>query len=182
MLLRILLAGLMFSATALAQSDSQNINFDDKTDFSKIKTFRVREGMATTEKPEINNTLFLKNLGIAIREELLKKGLKETADKPDILVDYRVDGTEFSVVREGQPETRVPDVPGIRGGMVIRGMGPQPVRYSEGMLAIDVTLRESNLLVWQGIYRDQESKGSKLAQKLPADAKKLLSKYPPKKK
>jgi hypothetical protein len=31
------------------------------------------------------------------------------------------------------------------------------------------------------VYRDDESTGSKLVQKLPEDAKKLLARYPPKK-
>jgi hypothetical protein len=32
--------------------------------------------------------------------------------------------------------------------------------------------------VWRGVYRDDEQTGSKLVQKLPNDAKKLIERYP----
>jgi hypothetical protein len=46
---------------------------------------------------------------------------------------------------------------------------------------LDLVRRDPKLLIWEGIYHDDESNGSKLAQSLPSDVKKLLSKYPPKK-
>jgi hypothetical protein len=174
------LASCLILSAAVLLADTQHINVDEQTDFSKIKTFHIREGKANTQKPELNNPLFLKTLGAAIRTELQKKGLEETAANPDVFVDYRIDGTEISTVRGGERGISIP-LPGLRG-LGIPGTEPRPVRYSEGMLAIDITTREAKLLVWQGIYRDEESTGSKLAKKLPADAKKLLSKYPPKKK
>ena len=67
-------------------------------------------------------------------------------------------------------------------GVVIPGTGLQSERYTEGTLVIELTTREPNALVWRGLYRDEERNGSKLSQKLPGDAKKLLSSYPPKKK
>ena len=48
-------------------------------------------------------------------------------------------------------------------------------------MTLDLVRREPSLLVWEGIFHDIEDNGSKLAQKLPADVMKLLSKYPPKK-
>ena len=67
-------------------------------------------------------------------------------------------------------------------GYVLSGTGPQPVLYSEGTLIISMTTGQASRLVWYGTYRDEERSGPKVAQKLPGDAKKLLSEYPPKKK
>jgi hypothetical protein len=55
------------------------------------------------------------------------------------------------------------------------------VLYAQGTVTVDLIRREPKLLVWEGIYHDDEDNGSKLAQSLPSDVKKLLSKYPPKK-
>ena len=57
----------------------------------------------------------------------------------------------------------------IRGGVL----------YVKGTITVDLVQREPTLLVWEGIYHDNESNGSKLARKLPEDVKNLLAKYPP---
>jgi len=166
--------------SGLLLADDQSIDFDGSVDFSRIKTFAFREGKALTNEPEINNTLFLKRLSKVIRAGLKAKGLEETSHAPDMLVDYSVSGLEYSVVG-GTRGTRIPDAPGRRG-VVIEGTGPQPVRFSEGTLIVDLIMRNNNQLVWRGVYRDEENNPSRLAKKLPVDAGKLMSEYPPKKK
>jgi hypothetical protein len=52
-------------------------------------------------------------------------------------------------------------------GHVVEGTGPESVLSSEDTLVIDPTTNRSAVLVWRGAYRDQESSGSKIAQKLP---------------
>jgi hypothetical protein len=154
--------------------DEHSINFDEKIDFSKIKTFSVREGKSKNDRPELNNTLFLKRFGETIRGELQAKGLREVPDQPDIYVDYRIGGSEINTVERS---------PGIRvRGQVLAGTGPQSIRYPQGTLFIDLTARESNLLIWLAHYRDDEDNATRLSQRLPQDAKKLLSEYPPRKK
>ena len=59
-----------------------------------------------------------------------------------------------------------------------RGIGPQPVRFTEGTLVIDLVRPGGPNPVWRGVYRDEESTGSKLMLKLPEDAKKLIDRYP----
>jgi hypothetical protein len=78
-------------------------------------------------------------------------------------VDFRIVATELSTA--DQPSER------LRGGVL----------FVKGTVTVDLVRRDPKLLVWQGIYHDDESNGSKLAQRLPLDVKKLLSKYPPKK-
>jgi hypothetical protein len=181
MRLATLLTGVLLCSVMLI-ADEKTINFDEKTDFSRLKTFSIREAKSDSERPELNNPLFLKRLAESVRTELKGKGLEEISDKPDLFVDLRVDGADISFVTR-DPDTHIPGIgPGGRGGINIRGSGPHDVRYTQGTIDVGLTAREANLLVWQGIYRNDESNGSKLAQKLPSDAKKLIAQYPPKKK
>ena len=144
-------------------ADQHSIVFDDHTEFSKLKTFAIRDGKCDSTRPELNNPLYLKRIAETIRAALTAKGMKETADQPDLFVDYRIVGTEVSTA--DRPSER------LRGGVL----------YAQGSVTVDLVRRDPKLLVWEGIYHDDESNGSKLAQSLPSDVKKLLSKYPPKK-
>ena len=159
--LRVLLLVACFSGVVFA--DEHSIVFDEHADFSKFTTFAIRDGKCDSTRPELNNPLYLKKLAETIRVALTAKGMKETADHPDIFVDYRVVGTEVSTA--DRPSER------LRGGVL----------YAQGTVTVDIIRREPKLLVWEGIYHDDEDNGSKLAQSLPSDVKKMLSKYPPKK-
>jgi hypothetical protein len=144
-------------------ADEHSIVFDEHVDFSKLTTFAMRDGKCDSSRPELNNSLYLTKLAETIRDALTAKGMMETADHPDIFVDYRVVGTEVSTA--DRPSER------RRGGVLI----------AQGTVTVDLVRREPKLLVWEGIYHDEEDNGSRLAQSLPSDLKKLLSKYPPKK-
>lgn len=143
-------------------ADTHHIEVDDKADFSAFKTFVVRDGLATSRRAEINNTLLLTKIQDAIRTGLSAKGLHETPDRPDLIVT-------FNLAEQGQR------------GVVGRGIrNSQVVTTSEGTLVIEMTSGDN--LVWHGTYTDGEGDAAKLAQRLPDDAKKLISEYPPKKK
>jgi hypothetical protein len=43
---------------------------------------------------------------------------------------------------------------------------------------IDIFTRDGPAPIWRGVYQDDERTGSKLVNKLPEDARKLLAKYP----
>jgi hypothetical protein len=149
------------SATLVA--DDHSVTFDEHTDFSKLRTFAIRNVKCDSTRPELNNPLYFKKIADTIRTALTAKGLKEISDRPYLFVDYHIYGTELSTT--DQPSRR------LRGGYL----------YAEGSVTVDLVRREPSLLVWEGIFRDTEDNGSKLAQKLPKDVKKLLAKYPPKK-
>ena len=169
------------SAIAFADDES-NINVDATFDFSKVATFAIRPGRIDSQKPELNNRLFLQKIDAAIRAAVVAKGLKEVVDRPDVVVSFSVASMDYSVTG-GQRGTRTPDGPrgsGIRGE-VIPGTGPIPELFTEGTLVIDMTVGQTGALVWRGTYRDEERSGPRLARNLPEDATKLLSKYPPRK-
>jgi hypothetical protein len=152
-----LLMGTMLWA-APAFSDHHNVNFDHHADFTKLKTFAMREGKGDSYQPELNNGLVVKKIADAIRAQLISKGLKETFNGPDVLVDFSITGEDFNEQRGG------------------------PVTQSEGTLVIDLVKRESSALIWRSVYRDSESNAAKVAQNLPNDVKKSLSPYPPRQK
>jgi hypothetical protein len=147
------LAVLMLTVPLFA--DHQHVVFDDKTDFSGLKTFVIREGRATTTRPELNNTLLFKKVEDAIRSQLSAKGLSESQNHPDVSVDFSLG--------EDRPS------------------GPS-VTFHQGTLVIELTKPDDRSLVWHGVYTDENSSPGKFAEKLPADVKKILSDYPPKKK
>jgi hypothetical protein len=166
------------SGTPPLSASGHSIDFDHQTNFSVFKTFLIHDGSVDTPRPELNNPLFVKMMADAIRDELIGKGLKETADRPDVIVDDRMTVADVSTV-EGRRGMFVP--PGQRErGVYIPAAGPTPVRYVHGTLVIDLTTPGNNLLVWRGTFQDDVSNGSTLARELPGDVKTLTSDYPPK--
>ena len=166
--------------SALLFADDRNVDFDSQVDFSKIKTFKIRDGKVDSSRPELNNSLVLSKIKDAIRAALTSRGLKETSDRPDVSVDFNVSDTEFSVGPFGVARPIGPSRG--RGGAGRDPQSTDPVAFIEGSLVIDLNAGEPGTLIWRGVYRDNEKNNTKFAQKLPDDARKLLSEYPPKKK
>jgi uncharacterized protein DUF4136 len=164
----------VISVCALAGSvlvaDEFSIDFDQRVDFSKFRTFTFREATVDSPRPELDNPLFIKDLGAAIRAALTSKRLVETANNPDFFVDYRITGDDFSQQRRGNSDPR----------LGIPFSGPYSVRYTQGVLVIDLARPGDPTPIWRGRYRDDERTGAKLVVRLPEDAKKLIAKFPPK--
>jgi len=136
-------------------TDRQHVVADDKVDFSALKSFAIREGRATTTRPELSNKLIFQNIANAIRRQLSAKGLTESPDRPDVVVGFTI-GND-------------------------RPNGPS-VTFDQGTLVIDITTRAGNNTIWHGVYTDDKSSPAKVAEKLPRGVEKLLAEYPPKKK
>jgi hypothetical protein len=153
---------LLLLVAPLAAFDKR-IEVDPTTDFSVLRTFALRAGVASSRNPEINNALTLKRVEEMIRATLLSRGMTETPDPGADLV------VTFSVTEGGQ---RGAPPPGQRGA----------VRLSAGTMIIDMTRRDTTRLVWRGIYSDAANRPATLADRLPGQAKQLLKDFPPKKK
>ena len=178
-MLRWLLAAVIVAPFALPVSAGSDISFAAGTDFRSLRTFAIREGSVTSDKLEINNRLFRQRLESTIRAALLKKGLKEKPDKPDVWVTYSVrDKDVRGVERSGPTRSRGgPPVPDVS----LQGPPGNPVLYTEGVLVIDIT-SASNSLLWRGTLEDRVTTSPRLSKQLSEDAGKLLAKYPPGKK
>jgi Domain of unknown function (DUF4136) len=175
-----LIALVLFSAPLSA--DDHIVDFDIRFDFSKVRTFAIRAGKVNSARAELNNSLVIQNLTATIRTALTARGLKETTARPDVFVDFSVDGQDYSVGPFGRA-SRI-EGGGERGGRGRRGtVDPEssdPPGFSEAALVVDLLASQPELLIWRGVYRDNERNASKLTQKLPDDAKKLIAEYPPK--
>ena len=154
-------AGLVMASVALA-ADEMSVQVDPRANLAELRTFTIRHGTIGSERPELDNPLFEKKLRTTIRVALTGKGLKEVADNANVIVDFMLIGADFSTSQRG----------------LVRGAGPRPLRFTEGTLTIDLTRPGEANPVWRGVYRDDEQTGSRLQQKLPDDATKLLAKYP----
>jgi hypothetical protein len=160
---RVAIITLVCLATAVTPAaDEISVQIDPKADFSAFRTFSMRGARIDSPRPELANSLFEKKLRSAIRAALVERGLKAVDKDPDLNVDFAILGQDFNT--------------SVRGGM--RGMGPQPYRYTAGMLTIDMFRAGEDKPVFHGVYLDDEETGSKLVVRLPEDAKKLIDRYP----
>jgi hypothetical protein len=157
-------------ASAVLVADDHSVIFDEDVDFTAFKTFTMRNGRMTSDRPELNFPVVLEVLGGVIRKTLITKGLKEGDDRADLVVEYSVNAVDFSIGPFGRANQ-------MRGG---RGRGgASQADFTEATLVLDLKRRDPEALLWRGVYRDAEPEPGKLAELLPRDAATLLVQYPP---
>jgi hypothetical protein len=159
----------MLGATLSAFAQKIEIESDQATDFSRFKTFAIREGRLNSRNPSLNSDLIRKRLNADIRKYLEAKGLALIASGPsDLNVFYTL-----GAVRKTQVET-------YPAGW--RGWGTRVVRvpYTEGTLVIDLRDTSTRSLVWRAIARQDKSDAAKIEGKIDDMVKKSFDKYPPK--
>jgi hypothetical protein len=164
-----LLFGLLAAPGAFAQKVT--VEFDQAADFSKYKTFAIRDGQLNSKNPALNSELVKKRIEGDIQRYLMAKGLTEVSSGPsDLNVRYH-----FGAARKSEIETYP---------VGWYGMGTRVVRvpYSEGTLIIDLRDPATKSLVWRGIASEEKSDASKIEGKLDDMVKKSIDKYPPKQK
>lgn len=152
------------------RADEKDTDFDPQTNFTKFKTFTIRQGQVVAKSPELNSPLTRKKIEDSIRTQLIAKGLMEVPNRADLVVNFR-----FGAADKRQIEA----IPTGRWG---RGRRLETFKFTEGTLVINLMDPEGRDLVWRGVYRDDESNPGKISNKLPDDIKKLFSDFPPKKK
>jgi hypothetical protein len=159
---------LIFFAVAGAFAQKVTIEFDQTVDFSKYKTFAIRDGQLNSRNPALNSELVKKQINADIERDLTARGLEMVAGRSDLNVRYRF-GSARKVEIEQYP-----------AGW--RGLGIQVVRvpYTEGTLVIDLRDASVHALVWRAIASEEKSDPTKIATKLDSMVKKAFEKYPPK--
>src|SRR5215831_10789298 len=85
------------STALLAQKVTSE--FDDTVDFSKFKTFAVRDGQMNSPAPALNSELTKKRIMTAIERGLTAKGLTKAAGASDLNVFFTL-GSRGVVERE----------------------------------------------------------------------------------
>ena len=167
---RVLIAvGMCFVCSAGLFAQKVTSEFDDTIDFSKYKTFAVREGQIETTAPALNSDLTKKRVHTAIERALTAKGLTKAEGASDVNVFFTL-GTRDVIDRQEVPGgprglgTRVERVPAVRGNLVIGIRDPS-----------------TRSLVWRGIASDDKANPVDISKKLDDWVKKIVDKYPPKK-
>ena len=158
---------MLLTVGALAQKIQ--IEADQGADFSRFRTFTIREPRLNSKNPSLNNELVRKQLDTDIQRYLGAKGVTFVASGPvDLNVHYTlgaVSGSELEAYPAGW-----------------RGWGTRVVRvpFTEGTLVIDLRDPTTHSLVWRAIAREDQHDPSKIEGKLDDMVKKSFAKYPPK--
>ena len=155
--------------TQAAFAQKVTLEFDRGADFSKYKTFAIRDGRLNSKNPALNSDLVKKQIEADITRYLSSKGLEVTTGRSDLNVRYT-----FGAVRKAEVETYPAGWYGL-GTRVVR------VPYSEGTLVIDLRDPTTRSLVWRTIASEEKSDPTKIEGKLDDMVKKSVEKYPPKK-
>ena len=170
----------VFWCTVLALSvavvaDDQSVIFDEDLDFSTLRTFTMQSGRMVSERPELNFPATMTALGEAIRRTLVANGMKDVPDHADVTVEFSVNAVDYGIGPAGRANVIRPAPRGGRGGRV----NILEVAFTEATLVVDLKHGDPEVLVWRGVYHDTENEARKLAEALPTDAVKLLSRFPP---
>jgi hypothetical protein len=146
-----------------------SVEFDQSIDFSKYKTFAVRNGQLNSKEPALSSELTKKNIQTEIENALIAKGLTRVeTGASDLNVNFQF-GSAIRIERETYP-----------AGW--RGLRTRVVRTPENAGTIVINLRDpaTRSLVWRSVATETESDPAKLAGKLNDMVKKSIAKYPPK--
>jgi hypothetical protein len=166
-LMRVVILTLMAALSSFAQKIT--IEFDEAVDFSKYRTFAIRDGQLNSKNPALNSELVKKRIDADIERGLTARGMTKVSGPSDLNVRYR-----FGSARRAEIE-RYP------AGW--RGFGTRLVRvpYTEGTLVLDLRDPSTRSLVWRAIASEEKSEAVKIEGKLGDMVRKSVEKYPPKK-
>jgi hypothetical protein len=167
--MKLLIVGLLATSGLLAQKIETE--FDQSVDFSKFKTFAIRDGQLNSKNPSLNSELVRKRIDADITKFLKAKGLENAVEgRSDLNVRYTL-GASRGVQKEVYP-----------AGW--RGLGRRVVRtpYTEGTLVIDLRDPATKSLVWRAIAREDKTNAAQIEASLDDMVKKSIDKYPPKSK
>lgn len=180
-----ILFALLLMVAGIASAQDVRYNFDNKTDFSKFKTYKWVEIKDAQKVDDITD----KQIKDAIDSVLATKGLeKTTSDDADLYIGYQT-----AIGQEKQYtsfNTGWGYGPGWGGGWYGGGMnsstttGTTSTIYT-GQLALDMYDRNGHDLVWRGVASktiDTKAKPDKRQKNLNKAAAKMLKNYPPPKK
>src|SRR5260370_4272782 len=164
--MKTLTLGLFLALGVFAQKIE--IEFDQAVDFSKFKTFAIRNGQLHSKNPSISSERIKKRIEADLQQYLTAKGLTVATDGADLNVRYTLGAAR---------KTEVESYP---AGW--RGWGTRVVRvpYTEGTLVIDLRDPSTRSLVWRASAREEKSDASKIEGKLDDMVRKSIDKYPPK--
>src|SRR6204780_573310 len=91
---------LILLAAGGAWAQKITVEFDQAADFSKYKTFAIRDGQLNSKNPALNSELVKKQIDADIERYLTARGLEMTTGRSDLNVRY-----QFGSARKDEIET-----------------------------------------------------------------------------
>jgi hypothetical protein len=163
--MKVIAAALLLAAGTFAQKI--DMQFDQGVDFSKFKTFAIREATLNSKNPALNGELIRKRIDADIEKYLSAKGLEFAGTgKSDLNIRYTLGAARKAEV-EAYPA-------GWWGTRLVR------VPYTEGTLVINLRDPKTQSLVWRVIAQEEKSNAQQVEAKLDDMVKKAFERYPPK--
>jgi hypothetical protein len=180
---RVVFSIVLIGAVLLAvgcSSISVRHDFDTQADFTAYQTYAWLQQPTTAvgdaEAAQRTNTLLDKRIKRAVDAELAAKGMKPSAENPDLLVIYHTGlDRKVDVQDWGYSYPRYP-YGGWYGGQV------DVYEYDEGTLIVDLIDAESDQLVWRGTATkviDETASPEKREANLNEVVTRLFADYPP---
>lgn len=163
--MKLVALGLFFAPTIFAQKIE--MEFDRSVDFSKFKTFAIRDGRLNSKSPSLNSELVRKRIDADIVKFLEAKGLEFVVEGPSSLNVRYTMGTVREAKLEAYPA-------GWWGTRIVR------VPFTEGTLVLDFRDPSTKSLVWRAIARVEKNDPQSVEKKLDDMVRKSIDKYPPK--
>jgi hypothetical protein len=176
------LAGLaaMVLVPALALAQKTSYDFDKGADFSKFKTYALKEGTP------VGQQLIDDRIVAAIESQLGAKGLTKSAANPDLVVVYHVafdKQKDISTFSSGYGGGYGPYGYGWGGGFAGGTTTTQVRDIVVGTLVIDMADASKKQVVWRGMgvkEVDTTAKPEKRDKSINNAVTKIFKNYPPK--
>jgi hypothetical protein len=144
--------------------------FDQAADYSKYKSFAIRDGQLNAKAAALNNDLVRKRIENDIRAALIAKGLFEaTTGQPDLNVRFTL-----GAARRNEVDVYPTGWYGLGQRRVV-------TQYTQGTLVMDLRDTAQRALVWRAIASAEKNTPSDVEKKLDDMVRKSFDKYPPKK-
>jgi len=164
------LVAVAFMVIPVARAQDVSVEFDQAADFTKYKTFVVRDGQLSARSPALNGELTKKNIQTEIEKALTARGLTKAETGPADLNVFFQFGANVRMETEAYPA-------GWRG-LRTRVVHTQ---QNAGTMVIDLRDPATRSLVWRSVATETEPNPQKMSEKLDDMVKKSINKYPPKK-
>ncbi len=158
------------SAPSFLAAQKIETEFDQAADFSKFKSFAIRDGQLNAKAAALNNELVRKRIQNDLRSALTAKGLFEASTgQPDLNVFFNLGAARRNEV----------DV--YPAGWYGLGRRRVVTQYTQGTLVIDLRDTSKRELVWRSIATAEKNNPSDVEKKLDDMVRRSIGKYPPKK-
>jgi hypothetical protein len=180
----LLLAAIWLSS---CNASKVNVDADPQVNLSRYHTFRFadNDNAQTTSDPLYTSSLLENAIHAQIAMELEKRGIREDAQSPDLVMAYHT----FTEKKQSSVNNYYPMMYGGWGWRFYPwGFSPYPfgywngynntTEYTEGTLIIDAIDAKSNQVVWRGSISDAIDTPDNIHQKAIKAVELIFKKFP----